>query len=257
MRAFPSAVLSGVLASLLLTGTAAAGTHQLRPIPTGAAALTANPIYKTGELKSATCPERPVRDGDFKGATNYLNSVLRCLNTGWKRQFAAAKLPFAVAKLRTIRRSGMKTGCRTFPRDAQAIYCSKDKTIVFQLDKNVLTGTSDLFLLEAMAHEYGHHVQQLSGIMTTFDSRRYRTEQDYNAASRRLELQADCLSGAFIGSVWSSLKRPESDFAYLRRIATNSPTHGKAANYSYWLNRGFRAKGPGACNTFAARSRVS
>ncbi|WP_329093586.1 neutral zinc metallopeptidase [Streptosporangium sp. NBC_01469] len=257
MRVLPSMVFSSVLVSLLLTGTAAAGTERLRPVPVGAAALTANPIYKAGELKLDTCPERPVRDDDFKGVTNYLNGILHCLNTSWKRQFTAAKLPFAMAKLRTIRRSGVKTGCNTFPKDAQAIYCSKDKTIVFQLDKNVLTGTSDLFLFEAIAHEYGHHVQQLSGIMTTFDSRKYRTKEDYNAASRRLELQADCLSGAFIGSVWSSLKRPASDFAYLRRIATNSPTHGKAANYSYWLNRGFRAKGPDACNTFAARSRVS
>ncbi|WP_436756698.1 neutral zinc metallopeptidase [Streptosporangium sp. V21-05] len=257
MRALPSVVLSGVLASLLLTGTAVAGTEQLGPVPTGAAALKANPIYKTGELKSASCPERPLRDGDLKGTTTYLNGILRCLNTSWKRQFAVAKLPFATPKLRTVRRTGVRTGCDEFPKDAQAIYCPTDKTITFLLDKDILNRGGDLWLFEALGHEYGHHVQELSGIMLTFDSRRYRTKKDYNTALRRLELQADCLSGAFIGSVWSSLGRPESDFADLRDMGTNSSTHGKAVNYSYWLNRGFRAKGPGVCNTFTARSRVS
>jgi uncharacterized protein len=257
MRALPSAVLSGVLVSLLLTGTAAAGTDQLRPVPTGAAALTANPIYKTGELELDTCPERPVDDGDFEGTTNYLNGILRCLNTSWKRQFTAAKLPFATPKLRTIRRPSVKTGCSKFPKDAQAIYCSTDKTIIFLLDKDVLTRGGDLWLFEALGHEYGHHIQWLSGIKTAFDSRKYRTKKDYKAAQRRFELQADCLSGAFIGSVWPSLERPESDFTALRLMSTDSSTHGKVVNYSYWLNRGFQAKGPGACNTFAAKSRVS
>ncbi|MEU8042025.1 neutral zinc metallopeptidase [Streptosporangium sp. NPDC049078] len=251
------AVLSGALVSLFLVGTATADADRLRPVPTGTAALTANPIYETGELKPDTCPERPVDNDDFKGATNYLNGLLRCLNTSWKRQFATARLPFSTPKLRVIRHAGVKTGCSEFPESAQAIYCSANKTIVFHLDKKALADVSDLWLFSVLGHEYGHHVQELSGIMTTFDSRRYRTKKDYNAASRRLELQADCLSGAFIGSVWSSLERPDSDFSYLRRFEKSSPTHGKAANYSYWLNRGFLAKGPDACNTFAAKSRVS
>lgn len=257
MRALPSVVLSGVLASLLLTGTAAAVTEQLRPAPTGKIALMSNPIYKTGRLELRTCPERQVHDGDRKSVERYLASVLTCLNKSWKRQFAKARLPFAVAKLRIVNRSGADTGCgSTFPKDAQAIYCWTTKTLVFLLDKNVLTDTSNLYLFEAIAHEYGHHVQWLSGIMEASYLRTYRTPQQRDSW-RRFELQADCLSGAFLGSVWLSLERPESDFVDLRSMATDLPTHGKAANYSYWLNRGFQAKGPGACNTFAARSRVS
>ncbi|MER5625116.1 neutral zinc metallopeptidase [Streptosporangium sp. NPDC002544] len=156
-----------------------------------------------------------------------------------------------------LRGCGAATCCGSkFPKDAQAIYCWTTKTIVFLLDKDVLTGTSDLFLFESVSHEYGHHVQWLSGIMEASYLRTYRTPQQGDSW-RRFELQANCLSGAFIGSVWRSLKRPQSDFADLRLLREDLSTHGKASNYAYWLNRGFQAKGPGACNTFAAKSRVS
>lgn len=84
----------------------------------------------------------------------------------------------SVAKLRFIRRSGVSTGCGKFLKTSQAVYCSVNKTITFHLDKDVLTQVSDLWLFEVLGHEYGHHVQELSGIMATFDSRKYRTAKD-------------------------------------------------------------------------------
>jgi uncharacterized protein len=256
MRMLPSAVLSGVLASLLLTDTAGATTARPGPIPTGTAALTGNPIYKTGQLQQRTCQEPPVHD-DLKSAESYLGALLKCLNDSWKQQFATANLPFATAKLRITSRPGVNTHCGKFREDAQAIYCAVDKTIVFLLDEDTFSYMDTLFPFETIAHEYGHHVQRLSGIMTVAYSWEYRTKKGYNAAQRRFELQAACLSGAFIGSVWHSLDRSEEDLAYLRSIAEDSPTHGKAENYVYWLTRGFQRQDPGACNTFATTSRVS
>ncbi|SNT57193.1 hypothetical protein SAMN05216276_106610 [Streptosporangium subroseum] len=257
MRTLPLAVLSGVLASLFLTGPAAATVDRIERVPTGKVALTGNPIYKTGRMLRRTCRERPIHSTSRKGTENYLGALLKCLNDSWKRQFARADLPFATARLRTVGRSGVSTRCGRFPKDAQAIYCATDRTILFLLDENLLPYLDSLFLFETLAHEYGHHVQKLSGITDVAYSWNYRTKKGYNAVQRRFELQADCLSGAFIGSVWDSLDRSEEDFVYVRDIAEDSPTHGKAENYAHWLTRGFQDGDPGACNTFAAKSRVS
>ncbi|WP_344980021.1 neutral zinc metallopeptidase [Streptosporangium fragile] len=252
-------VVSGALASLLLTGTAdAVADDPLRPVPTGKTALVDNPIYKTGELEPQNCPEPPVRHvGSAKGAESYLAAILKCLDKSWTRQFAKAGLHFSTPKLKIVTRSGVDDGCGEFPEGAQAVYCGEDKTIVVLLDKAALDDADSLFLFQVIAHEYGHHVQEYTGISHAFFYWKHPTTKAFRADQRRYELQADCLSGAFIGSVRHSLDRSKEDFAYLRLLGTDSSTHGKAKNQAYWLTRGFQGKGPGACNTFAATSRVS
>ncbi|MEV4182013.1 neutral zinc metallopeptidase [Streptosporangium canum] len=147
---------------------------------------------------------------------------------------------------------------RRLPRGAQAVYCPINKKITFFLSPSILSQPTELFLFQVMAHEYGHHVQQLSGIMGAVDSRTYKSDKDFLPVLRQVELQAECLSGAFIGSVWQSLGRRQSDFTYVLRAATDTASHGKAANIAYWLERGFDQEGPGACNTFSApKSKVA
>ncbi|GAA0831679.1 neutral zinc metallopeptidase [Streptosporangium amethystogenes subsp. fukuiense] len=259
MRTPLIALLSGVLASLLFAGTANAGpTEQVRPVPKGKTALVANPIYKSGKLEPDPCPEQPAYDNDLESAEAYLNAVLDCLNEGWGYQFSKTELPFSKPRFSTTSRLGVPTGCGKFPRGAQAVYCPANKKITFYLSKEILSQASELFLFQVLAHEYGHHVQQLSGIWRAMSSVKYKSNKEALAAIRKVELQAECLSGVFIGSVWRSLGRRESDFRYVMNAAYSTASHGKAANIAYWLTRGFRQEAPGACNTFSApKSRVS
>ncbi|MFI6454308.1 neutral zinc metallopeptidase [Streptosporangium amethystogenes] len=252
-------LLSGVLASLLFTGTASAvPAEQVRPVPKGKTALVANPIYKSGKLDEETCQEQPVYNNDLESTESYLSFVLDCLDKSWEDQFSKAKLPFSKPRLAVTSRIGVPTGCGKFPDGAQAIYCHKNKKITFYLDRGILADVTDLFLFQVMAHEYGHHVQELSGILPTVRSGKYRNDKEILATIRKFELQAECLSGVFIGSVWRSLGRRESDFRYVMNAAYSTASHGKAANIAYWLTRGFRQENPGACNTFTApRSKVS
>ncbi|MGV9773877.1 neutral zinc metallopeptidase [Streptosporangium sp. NPDC003464] len=259
MRTPLIAVLSGLLASLLLTGTAGAGVAERSgPVPTGKTALTANPIYKTGQLELKQCEEQPVIPNDLDSSRVYLEFLMDCLNESWEYQFSKAKLPFSKPRLETISRIGRATGCGAFPEGAQAVYCPANKKITFFLDPGILSQSTELFLFQVMAHEYGHHVQQLSGIMGAVESRHYKNDKAFLPELRKVELQAECLSGAFIGSVWQSLNRRESDFTYVLRAAYDTATHGKAANIAYWLKRGFDQESPGACNTFSApKSKVA
>ncbi|MER6828603.1 neutral zinc metallopeptidase [Streptosporangium sp. NPDC000563] len=254
------ALLSGVLVSTLLAGTAGAEISggRLAPVPTGQAALTANPIYKTGKLEPDACPEQPVYNDDRESAEIYLDFALDCLNEGWEYQFAKVKLPFSKPRFAVTSRIGVPTGCGKFPKDAQAVYCPANKKITFYLNKDILSQATELFLLQTLAHEYGHHVQQLSGIMTAFASRDYKNEKAVLRELRKIELQAECLSGAFIGSIWHSLNREESDFKYVLSAAYSTATHGTAKNVAYWVTRGFDQETPGSCNTFSApRSKVA
>ncbi|MBB5964304.1 neutral zinc metallopeptidase [Planomonospora venezuelensis] len=255
------ALLSGVLASLLFAGTAAAGAAgQAGPVPTGSRALTDNPIYKTGKLDLKTCEEQRVIPDDLDSSRVYLEFVLDCLNDSWERQFAKAKLPFSKPRFETTHRIGFPTGCGPFPKGAQAIYCSTNKKITFLLSPGILREATELFLFQVMAHEYGHHVQELSGIFPAFRKKHAKTKSMRAVLPdlRRSELQAECLSGVFIGSVWHSLNRRESDFTYVLEAAYDTSSHGKASSIAYWLRRGFDQEGPGACNTWAApKSKVS
>ncbi|MBB2911800.1 hypothetical protein FHS43_003073 [Streptosporangium becharense] len=259
MRKSLIVLLSGMLAGVVFAGTTGTATAEhLRPAPKGKAALTANPIYKTGKLEPDACQEQPVYNDDPETAEIYLDFVLDCLNEAWGYQFGKAKMTFSKPKFLASTRPGARTGCGTFPKNAQAIYCSRNNQITFHLSEGILAQATELFLLQTMAHEYGHHVQELSGILPAYRSQKYRSNKEILAATRKIELQAECLSGVFLGSTWRSLNRRESDLAYVVRAAQSTSTHGKAENVAYWVTRGFHQEDPGACNTFTApKSKVS
>jgi predicted metalloprotease len=277
MRAPRLSLIVALLAALVATAlppaaaarTAPAGTGPsapsatsgaAAPLPKGKAALTANPIYRTGKLQLKECKELPVNEDDLDSARVYLEYLLDCLNESWSRQLAKAKLPFAAPRFQVISKVGL-SACGRFPQGAQAVYCPNKRTIVFLLDKSILTDTWELFLFEVMAHEYGHHVQELTGMFRAADSLRVRSRAGLLDQSRRIELQAECFSAAFIGSVWHSLGRSDFDFKYIVKLAKQGhdhKTHGKGRNIAYWLQRGFDSESPGACNTWAApKSRVA
>ncbi len=266
MRISVIPLLSGVLASLLFAGTAGAGVSQQNapasagkaPAAAGKGPDVSNPVYQSGKFEIKSCEEQPVNPDDLDAARVYLEFVVDCLNVSWQDQLAKAKIPFSKPKFVTTSRVGVPTGCGKFPKGAQAVYCPLNKKITFLLDPGILSQATELFLFEVIAHEYGHHVQQLSGIMGAVDNRKYNNQKQLLAAIRKIELQAECFSGAFIGSVWHSLGRRDSDLSYVINAAYDTASHGKSKNISYWIRRGFDAESPDVCNTFAApKSKVS
>ncbi|MBB5083044.1 neutral zinc metallopeptidase [Nonomuraea endophytica] len=249
------ALISGALASVLFTGVAYAAPPSYSPV------LTKNPVYKTGALELKECDEQPVQSGDLDDARVYLEFLMDCLNESWSRQLAKKNIPFSKPGFEVIAKPGARTSCGRFPAGAQAIYCPKNKKITFLLDEAILAEPFELFLMEVLAHEYGHHIQQLTGMLRIVDNVKGKSKARLFDESRRVELQAECMSGAFIGSVWHSLGRREFDFRYIVKVAENGydfRSHGKAKNIAWWLKRGFDAESPSACNTWAApKSRVS
>jgi predicted metalloprotease len=123
-----------------------------------------------------------------------------------------------------------------------------------------------------IAHEVGHHVQNLLGIEGKVRAARGRSgEHEANRLSVRLELQADCLAGVW-GNRADQARRlldPGDLEAALRaasaigddrlqreargRVVPDSFTHGTSAQRVNWFRRGFDSGDLARCDTFAAR----
>jgi predicted metalloprotease len=123
-----------------------------------------------------------------------------------------------------------------------------------------------------IAHEVGHHVQNLLGISGKVDSMRQRlSESEANALSVRVELQADCFAGVWAyhtneakqiieqGDVESALKAASAigDDALQRQsrgeVVPDSFTHGTSEQRMRWFSKGLQTGSVEQCNTFEAR----
>ncbi|MFC4062613.1 neutral zinc metallopeptidase [Planomonospora corallina] len=235
----------------------------LAAVPSGAAqAAPPKPLGETGRLAASSCPEPPLIDGGVPRTREYLTAAVRCLNRAWSAHLSRAGLPFRAPRVRFHDAPGERAcGDRPWP-DADAFHCADQGTVVFMLTGEWIEGRTDLHPLKVAAHEYGHHLQSLTGIHASYAAR-FRARGARRAElRRRYELQADCLSGVFLGSVRRSLKRTGQDweelFEAVRRSGDGDGTHGSGANRLRWFKRGYGALSPAACDTWTAgASRVS
>lgn len=140
------------------------------------------------------------------------------------------------------------------------MYCDKEKRFTVLPDDGVLDDPSDLYLFAVTAHEYGHHLQNLTGMALAFDELGHRNKSELYEQTRRNELQAECPGGVFIGSVWKSLSRTAKDWKKPRALydqdddEDGARTHGKSRNVVAWLEKGFTSSSPASCNTWTAPS---
>ena len=124
-----------------------------------------------------------------------------------------------------------------------------------------------------IAHEVGHHVQNLLGISNQVHEMRSRVSQeDYNKLSVRLELQADCLSGVWAnhadrarqilegGDIEEALNAASmiGDDRLQQQargyVTPDSFTHGSSEQRVRWFNKGFNSGTVNTCDTFGAKA---
>ncbi|MEU6414585.1 neutral zinc metallopeptidase [Microbispora sp. NPDC046933] len=255
-----SVAVTAVAGALSLTGAAgASGTtatpaaSSARPVPTGPGALTRNPLYTTGEFESSECTEPSRRAGDPDSYRAYLDDLLGCLNHTWSEEFRQAGLRFSPPRVRYIRKS-VDTGCGQYVASyAAGLYCPRNKTMWILLSEEELSDPTGFGLFTVVTHEYGHYAQDRAGILAEFARQSSKVgKKRADDLNRRVELQAECFSGAFVGSVWSSLGRDRHDWDEQLRWVAGDRWHGRTGNIRYWLKRGWHGRGPEVCDTFSA-----
>jgi uncharacterized protein len=155
-------------------------------------------------------------------------------------------------------------------------YCPGDRKLYIDLSfyrdlRDKLGAPGDFAQAYVIAHEVGHHVQNLLGIaerIHTAQSRRSKAEG--NALQVRMELQADCLAGVWATNAQRSRQILESgdieeglnaasaigddrlQRQSMGRVVPESFTHGSSAQRVRWFKRGIDTGDPGQCDTFTA-----
>jgi predicted metalloprotease len=155
-------------------------------------------------------------------------------------------------------------------------YCPMDQKVYIDLSfysdlKNRFGAPGDFAQAYVIAHEVGHHVQNLLGIAEKVNSLRSRTsESESNRLSVMMELQADCLAGVWAhhadrarqiletGDIEEALNAASmiGDDRMQRRsggyVSPDSFTHGSSSQRVRWFRRGLESGSLGQCNTFQA-----
>jgi uncharacterized protein len=169
------------------------------------------------------------------------------------------------------------SACGTGQAAMGPFYCPEDQKVYLDLSffndlANRFGAAGDFANAYVIAHEVGHHVQNLQGTASQVQSMRQRLGQgaDANDLSVRMELQADCFAGVWAHDAASRLGVTREDVAEAVRAANaigddrlqrqsqgfvvpDSFTHGSSEQRQRWLQAGMESGDPGACDTFKAR----
>lgn len=250
-------VASALLSVLLVSGRADALTYPVRDVP----ALTDNSLYRSGEIKPSKCPDGALSIESATAAKRTLAALWRCLNTSWSAHAKRARLPFAPAKLVVLTKPTRFCGTN-WVKGIIAHYCSATKTMAIVVNKGYYLRTREIYHFQHVATLYGNHLQHINGIAGGFSALPHRNEAEYFEKERRWSLQARCLAGVFLGSVWKTAGEGSEGWPALLELVKANGDHGskkkryfgKGKNIVHWLDRGFESGDPGSCNTWTASS---
>ncbi|HJV86169.1 MAG TPA: neutral zinc metallopeptidase [Noviherbaspirillum sp.] len=209
-------------------------------------------------------------------STHFVKTVLADTEDTWTALFRERGATYVDPHL-VLFSGRTPTACGMGVTATGPFYCPGDQKIYIDLSFYRLMrerfGVSGEFAQAyVIAHEVGHHVQNLMGITEKFDNaRRGMSERQANALSVRLELQADCFAGVWAnhanqarnilenGDVETALNAASAigDDALQRQargeVVPDSFTHGTSAQRVRWFKRGIETGKISACNTFQAR----
>ena len=239
--------------------------------------LTVLGLLSGGETAAPVVAEGPARPPPAEDrAAMFASTVLRNTEQVWGQVFKAAGGTYREPRM-VLFRGFTPTACGTGQSAMGPFYCPGDQRVYFDLDffdtlAQRMGAPGDFAQAYVIAHEVGHHVQNLMGITGKVDAQRGRVSQaQMNALSVRVELQADCLAGVWAhhsqqGKGW--LERGDVEEAmnaaaqigddHLQRqssgtVRPESFTHGSSQQRMSWFKRGLDSGSLAQCNTFDAR----
>jgi uncharacterized protein len=203
--------------------------------------------------------------------------------TVWAEIFAADGREYQFATVNTFT-GQVSTGCGSATSAVGPFYCPADGQVYLDLEffdelRSRFGASGDFAQAYVVAHEIGHHVQNLLGTSAAVREREQAasSEEEANQWSVRLELQADCYAGVWAHSVYErGQEDPQGDVGLEEgdieeglaaaqavgddRIQAQAGmdvnpekwTHGSSAQRQEWFSRGFENGNPDDCDTFSS-----
>lgn len=230
-------------------------------MPIGEPALTANPILQAGGMQKQVCGP-PGYPNDGPAGEAFYAAALPCVERAWEPLFERVRMEYDAPKVMVPVGTTATSPCgTTSTAQAAAFYCPINETIYMPIAglPEAWTEGRPLNYLSVFSHEFGHHVQNLTGVLEEAFQRERRAGRTSPAgleSSRRTELQVQCFAGMFVESIVDSGGPfTRSDVDHTRRFeygsGTGSPTHGTAENVEGWFVRGTLNE-IAQCNTWTA-----
>lgn len=244
--------------------------------------LGINPLTILGMLSGGGAPvvqQQTPAQGPAANDTmgQFVSTVLADTEDVWGNIFKQGGAVYKDPKL-VLFRGAVGTACGTGQAAMGPFYCPGDHKVYIDLSfydqlKNQLGAPGDFAQAYVIAHEVGHHVQNLLGISGQVDQMRSRVSKaEYNKLSVKLELQADCFAGVWAhhadnqrqileqGDVEEAMNAAAKigddalQKAQTGQVVPDSFTHGSSAQRQRWFNTGLQSGAMQSCDTFSASS---
>jgi predicted metalloprotease len=209
-------------------------------------------------------------DGDL---ADFVSVVLAETEDVWGNIFSQSGRRYEEPVL-VLFSNGVQSGCGSARSSMGPFYCPADRKLYIDLSfyrdlRNKLGAPGDFAQAYVIAHEVGHHVQNLLGVSRDVQAAQRRASQsEANALSVRLELQADCFAGIwahFMAQQKGVLEEGDIEEALnaasavgddrlqaqsTGMVTPDSFTHGSSKQRVEWFRRGLDAGSPNSCDTF-------
>jgi hypothetical protein len=227
----------------------------------------------TGQLPqapgaSATDLDKPPADD----AAKFIDFVAGDVDATWTKIFAESGKTYEPAIV-VLYDDAVQSSCGNTPSTVGPFYCPRDRKVYLDLPfmeqlQQRLNAPGDFAQAYIVAHEIGHHVQNLLGVMEDVSLEQQENPEDANELSVRVELQADCLAGVWGHSAYKQRDLLESgdleeglnaaaavgDDRIQQKsgqgVNPDAFTHGTSEQRVKWFRAGFDGGDPTACDTF-------
>jgi uncharacterized protein len=221
---------------------------------------------------STSSPQAQTAPGQMTEIQSTSLKVLGSTERRWTEIFAASGQRYTPTTLVFYSRNG-QSGCGAAQSAMGPFYCPADRKIYidtqfFEEMKTRFNAPGDFPIAYIIAHEVGHHIQNLDGTADQVNRAQQRASRAQgNALQVAMELQADCYAGVWAANDKNLLEAGDVEEGLgaaqaigddtLQRAGGQRPvpesfTHGSSAQRQEWLTRGLRSGDPAQCKTFGS-----
>ncbi|UYG17319.1 neutral zinc metallopeptidase [Brachybacterium huguangmaarense] len=225
-------------------------------------ALTGSPLTRLRVTETTDCDLPALRGRSTSRDTlqEHLTALAGCLDRQWAPVLTEAGLTFEPVSVVVFDpHRGTGSACGGKESAVPAVYCPSERTIYVSSSvgkhRSGTANWTELTVVSVLGHEYGHHLQSLTGVLDDADAAAAQGADGSADMARRIESMATCLGALSHGRLGGAQQITQGYYARMIDPGTYraDASHGSAATQAFWAKRGYDADGDTSrCATFSA-----